>query len=71
MGLDRLIKYIVSDPTITLGRNSPKTMKEVKQLGDTAAHDRLYMTIQADIDDVKARYRRMVKDLLVAANIVT
>jgi len=33
-------------------------MDEVKHLGDTAAHDRTYITAQVDIDDIKARYRK-------------
>ena len=67
--LDQLINYIRVDKTLILGRNTPKTMLEVKQLGDTAAHDRVYITHQQDIDDVKARYRRMIRELLAVANI--
>jgi hypothetical protein len=52
-----------------LGRNTPKTMSEVKQLGDTAAHDRTYITPQVDIDDIKARLRRMIAELLEKAGI--
>lgn len=67
--LERLIAKIIADPAITLSRNCPKIMKEIKQLGDTAAHDRTYITAQIDIDDVKARYRRMIQELLVKAGI--
>lgn len=69
MGLERLIAHIRADSNLTLGRNTPKTMTEVKQLGDTAAHDRVYVTNKQDIDDMLARYRRMVQDLLVASGI--
>jgi hypothetical protein len=62
--LDGLINYIVADKTITLSRNSPKAMQEVKQLGDTAAHDRVYITPQIDIDDTKVRYRHLIQELL-------
>lgn len=68
-GLEKLINTIKSDKSITIGRNTPKTMLEIKQLGDTSAHDRVYITQQQDIDDIKARYRRMIKDLLNAAGI--
>ena len=44
-------------------------MTEVKQLGDTAAHDRVYMTSKQDIDDLLARYRRLLQDLLTASGI--
>lgn len=69
--LERLIAYIVADANINLARNTPKTMREVKQLGDTAAHDRTYITPQVDIDDVKARYRRLIQELLLATGITS
>ncbi len=67
--LDGLITHIVADSHITLSRNAPKTMREIKQLGDTAAHDRTYITPQVDIDDLKARYRRLIQELLSTAGI--
>jgi len=67
--LDSLIKYISSDKTVILSRNTPKTMLELKQVGDNAAHDRVYITRKEDIDDIKAKYRRMISDLLVASGI--
>jgi hypothetical protein len=69
--LERLIGIIRADADVTLGRSSPKTMDEIKSLGDTAAHDRTYIMLEMDIDDVKARYRRMINDLLVQAGIST
>lgn len=69
--LDRLISHITSDMQVQLSRNAPGTMREVKQLGDTAAHDRTYITPQIDIDDVKARYRRLIQELLAKAGIAT
>ena len=68
-GLDGLIATITADAAIPLGRGSPKTMNEVKVLGDTAAHDRTYITAQIDIDDVKARYRKLVSELMTLAGI--
>ncbi len=67
--LEKLIATIRADRKIPLGRNTPKTMDETKQLGDTAAHDRVYITTQQDIDDIKARYRKMIRELLDLANI--
>jgi len=61
--LDRLVAHIKGDRSVALGRTTPKTMDDVKQLGDTAAHDRTYITPQVDIDDVKARYRRLIAEL--------
>ena len=67
--LEKLIAHVRVDKTLSLGRNTPKTMVEVKQLGDTAAHDRVYVTDMQDIDDVRPRYRRMIQDLLAASKI--
>lgn len=69
--LDALIAHITSDSQIALSRGTPKTMRDTKQLGDTAAHHRLYITNQLDIDDLKSRYRRMIRELLLLAGIMT
>lgn len=67
--LERLIAIVTSDTNVALARNTKKTMVETKQLGDTAAHDRVYVTPQVDIDDHKAKYRRMIQELLEKAGI--
>lgn len=68
-GLEKLIAHVRADRRLTLGRNTPKTMTDVKQLGDTAAHDRVYITSKQDLDDLLARYRRMLQDLLAACGV--
>ena len=69
--LERLIAHVRQDTKVTLSRNAPRTMTEIKQLGDTAAHDRVYVTRQSDIDDVRPRLRRLIQELLVLAGINT
>lgn len=69
LGLERLVAYVGADKQLTLGRHTPRTMTDVKQLGDTAAHDRVYITSKQDIDDIIPRYRRMLQDLLAASGI--
>jgi hypothetical protein len=44
-------------------------MTEVKVLGDTAAHDRTYITQQQDVDDVKFATRKMISELLKLSGI--
>ena len=66
--LDKLIARISNHPQIVLGRNTPKSMEAIKGLGDTAAHDRTYITTQPDIDDLKLQIRRTIKELLVLAD---
>ncbi|MBN1652198.1 MAG: hypothetical protein JXA30_00315 [Deltaproteobacteria bacterium] len=68
--LDGLIKVITTDTDITLRRDSRRTMSDIKSMGDTAAHDRVYLTKQQDIDDVKAQYRRMIEELLTLSGIL-
>jgi hypothetical protein len=67
--LDGLIAHIRSHETIVLSRNAPKTMEAVKQLGDSAAHDRTYITQANDIDDLKAPYRRLIQELMTMSGI--
>lgn len=67
--LDRLIAFLRADQAIPLARTTPRTMEDVKQLGDVGAHDRTYITLQQDVDDVKARYRRIITELLALSGI--
>ena len=67
--LDKLVSKICNHQQIVLSRNAPKSMEAIKSLGDTAAHDRTYITVQADIDDVKQQIRRTIRELLVLAEI--
>jgi len=69
--LERLIAHIAADRTVALGRGTTKTLDDVKRVGDTAAHDRTYITQQVDIDDIKARYRKLISELLVASGLKT
>jgi hypothetical protein len=68
--LDPLIKYAKVDGKITFSRNAFKTMENIKLLGDTAAHDRTYITFVQDVDDVKMKYRRLIVELLHLSGIV-
>ncbi len=68
--LEVLIRYICADAAITLSRNSSKDMTAIKKLGDTAAHDRNYITHKSDIDEIKPRYRHVIRELLTLAKIV-
>jgi len=67
--LEKIINYTKLDEKLVLSRNTPKTMNEVKLLGDTAAHDRTYITHQTDVDDVKPKLRRIIQELLSIAGI--
>jgi hypothetical protein len=68
--LDDLIQKICLYPTIHLGRSTPGIMKAIKQLGDTAAHDRTYITQRQDIDDIKQDARKVIQELLTLSGII-
>lgn len=67
VGLEELIKKIVID--FPINKNAPNAMKKIKQTGDTAAHDRKYITMEADIDAISAR--KIIYELLELAKIIT
>ena len=67
--LERLISYVQNDRQIVLDRNNIRTMNEVKLLGDSAAHNRTYITRQDEIDEIKAKYCRMINELLLLSGI--
>jgi hypothetical protein len=69
LGLEKLIAHVRADRKLTLGRNTPKTMTDVKQVGDTAAHDRVYITSKQDIDDLLIRCRHMLQNLMAASGV--
>lgn len=62
--LEKLINHIAADRNVSLGRNTPKSMNHIKELGDTAAHDRTYITKQPDIDESRTEIRRVISELL-------
>jgi hypothetical protein len=67
--LEKLIAHITADRSITLGRGTNKIMEDVKRAGDTAAHDRTYITQQVDIDDWKSKYRKLISELLSVSGV--
>jgi len=67
--LERLIGKIKNNQNIILSRNIPQYMNNIKSLGDTAAHDRIYITQKQDIDEIKSEIRKTIKELLTLANI--
>jgi hypothetical protein len=68
--LDALIAHIRGHAVIVISRNAGRTMEIIKQIGDTAAHDRAYVTQQRDVDDVTLAYRRLIQELMTLAGIV-
>jgi hypothetical protein len=67
--LEALIRYVKADTRVPLSRNARSDMDGIKQLGDTAAHDRTYVTEKVDVDDIKLHYRRLINELLSLSGI--
>lgn len=62
--LDGLISIITNDPGIILSRDAVKNIQIIKDIGDTAAHNRSYITPREDIDDNKQKIRRIISEML-------
>ncbi|MDD5102792.1 MAG: hypothetical protein PHX93_00145 [Candidatus Peribacteraceae bacterium] len=68
--LEKLISAISSCSDMHLGRGSSRVISTIKQLGDTAAHDRVYITQQQDLDDTKQDARKLIQELLTLSGII-
>jgi hypothetical protein len=67
--LEKLIDRISADQSVSLGRSTLKDMKDIKELGDTAAHHRTYITLQPDIDEARTKIRKVILELLALSGI--
>lgn len=67
--LSELIGLAGSGRWIKLHRGSVETMEKVKEVGDTAAHHRIYITRKSDIDEVKLPFRRVISELMHIADL--
>lgn len=67
--LGDLITTISNDKKINKSRSFVKGLNLIKDLGDTAAHDRTYITPRQDIDDNRLQIRRTIYELLILSGI--
>lgn len=67
--LEKLISRISSAKQINLARNSAKMMSILKNIGDTAAHDRNYITQKVDIDNAAQNIRKIISELLIISGV--
>lgn len=63
MMFDGILSAFAADPTITRSRNLVASLRKVKDVGDTAAHSRTYITKKVDVDDIKSDARRSISEL--------
>ncbi len=69
VGLERLITVIASDASIPCSRSFRENSVKIKDLGDTAAHDRFYVTQKNDIDENKQHIQKVANELLQLSGI--
>lgn len=64
-----LISQAKNPSNFRLSRGMGEVMDLIKDLGDTAAHNRSYITKKTDIDIVQNKFRRLIEELCVLAGI--
>jgi hypothetical protein len=69
MGLDDILKQAKGGQHIKLPRGTPKVLEKIKEIGDTAAHDRTHITTEQDIAEFRSGFRKTVSQLLSLAGI--
>jgi hypothetical protein len=68
-GLADIIAAASSGQHLKLARNTARVLEKLKSVGDTAAHDRTYITSQQDLDHLILDFRRTVSELMNLSNI--
>lgn len=69
VGLGEIVGIANSGKFVKLARGSNKALERIKAVGDTASHDRAYLTSKLDIDDVAHDFRRLISELMGQAGI--
>jgi hypothetical protein len=64
MMLDGLLRVFAADKAFHKSRNLLKSLREVKSVGDRAAHNRTYLTDKHDLDDLKSAVKSSIVELV-------
>jgi hypothetical protein len=67
--LGDIIGIAKSGQHIRLSRNTRSALDDIKAVGDTAAHDRTYITTKTDLDQIGHEFRRTTTELMALAKI--
>jgi len=62
--LSRLIDVTLGPDGFSLGRETKKVLRQIKEIGDRSAHNRRYVAVRADLDQVRSGFRLLVDELL-------
>lgn len=64
-----LIDKLLSEKTKwTIGRNSAKSLPEIKSKGDLSAHNRRFNATKSDVDEIKSGLRIVIEELVHLIN---
>lgn len=69
--LDAIIQKAKTGQHIRLPRGTAAIIDKIKEVGDTAAHDRYHITTKPDIDEYKTGFRKVISQLLGMSGITT
>lgn len=69
VGLDEVLATARSGQHVKLPRGCVNLLEKVKEIGDTAAHDRFHLTGKQDIDEIRFGFRKSISQLLGIAAI--
>jgi hypothetical protein len=67
--LGELVNRSTGQGGLSLGRDSKKALKEVKEVGDRAAHNRRFTAVQADLDKIRSGVRLAVDEMVQLASL--
>lgn len=67
--LGGLVSIVEKDASLDLGRNTKKTLRDLKALGDLSAHNRRFSAQRADIDRLRDGIRAGTEELLHLASL--
>ncbi len=69
--LDAIVRKAKTGQHIRLPRGTPDLIDKIKEVGDTAAHDRYHITTKQDIDEFRTGFRKVISQLLGLAGITS
>lgn len=69
LGFDDIIKVAKTGKHIRLPRGADRVIDKIKEIGDTAAHDRYHITTRQDVEEFRAAFSKTVSQLMALAGI--
>ncbi|WP_076343772.1 hypothetical protein [Paludisphaera borealis] len=64
-----LISIALSEPSWNLGRNTKRALPKLKDIGDKSAHNRRFIAVRGDIDEIRHDLRTAVQELMLLSKL--